>query len=400
MKLASENHIIVLHVIDSAGFGGGERYILDIIKHASLYFHHCVVLPHPGRLKPQLDAAGIPHAIINMERRFSLKSVMDLTRFIRDSNATIIHSHGYRANIYSRMAAVLARKIHVCTVHVSLYDYLDTPLWLRRLYLIMERVTAVATRRFICISEAMVNDTLRLGVSEERIVRIPNGVDISRFYPRGISAEEKKQLGITDSSPVIGTVGRMVTEKGQIYLVSALTRLKSIFPGLICLFVGEGPLLSTLKTAARESGVADVCKFIGVHDDLENVYPVMDLFVLPSIREPFGLVLLEAMASGVPVIATNSGGPLDFIKNGENGVLVPEKDAAALALAIGELLDDDKKKEQVAMMGHKMVLDRFAISHTVLRIEDVYRALVKSTKGNVCMGGVAGQILPQRLKND
>lgn len=367
--------IYVAHVIDSAGFGGGERYILDIIKFTSPYIQHRIAIPHRGHLQQQLDAIGCAYAVIDMKRRFSFKTLMTLTRWIRRSQSTIIHSHGYRANIYGRMAAILTGKIHVCTVHVSLYDYVDTPFWLRLVYMIMERMTSIATRRFICISEAMVNDTLRLGISEDRIVLIPNGVDISRFYPRDIIAEEKKKFGITGDGPVIGTVGRMVTEKGQIYLIRALEQLKSIFPGLICLFVGEGALLSTLKTAARESGVADVCKFIGVRDDLENVYPVMDLFVLPSLREPFGLVLLEAMASCVPVVATDSGGPSDFIVSGRNGILIPPADPAAIARAVGRMLADNQEQARMGRAGLDSVCIGFGIDKTVFRIESVYRSI-------------------------
>lgn len=369
-------HINVLHVIDSAGYGGGERYILDIIKYASFNIHHWVAIPYDGPLKAQLETLGVPNIVIDFEKRFSIKSILSLVRFIRQIQPAIIHSHGYRSNIYGRMAAILSGKIHVCTVHVSLYDYIDTPKWLRRMYMIIEQVTSMVTRRFICISNAMMNDVVRLGISANKTIQIPNGVDTRRFYPRNNIEEIKQELGIDGKSPVIGTIGRMVTEKGQIFLIKALAVLKSRYPDLICLFIGDGPLLSMLKASAIELGVSESCKFVGVRDDLEKIYPVMDLFVLPSLREPFGLVLLEAMASGIPVLATSTGGPVDFIQPGENGVLVAPKDSNALAEQIANLLSDVKKRERIAAAGLKTVHDRFCIGKMIAGIEAVYRSVL------------------------
>ena len=369
--------IHVVHIIDSAGYGGGERYILDIIQNASSAFHHWVAIPSDGPLKAELDAVSVPNIVINFEKRFSIKSILTFIRFIRQIHPAIIHSHGYRSNIYGRIAAILLRKSHVCTVHVSLYDYIDTPQRLRWMYMMIERVTSIASRRLICISSAMTTDMLRLGIKPDKIIQIPNGVDITRFHPRDNNVEIKRELGIGNSWPVIGTVGRMVTEKGQIYLIEALAKIKKAYPGLICLLFGEGPLVLKLKDAANHIGVSEICRFPGVQKDIEQIYPVMDLFVLPSLREPFGLVLLEAMASGIPVVASSSGGPLDFIYSGENGILVPPKNPDALAEKIIDLLCDTLKLNDIANEGYRSARENFNVNKTVKRIEEVYLSLIK-----------------------
>ena len=362
-------------MIDSAGFGGGERYVVDTVRNASSDIRHAVIVPHAGPLKNELEKAGCPVTAVGMQCRFSAKVVFEITRSLGRHDADIVHSHGYRANLHARLAALVSGTRHVCTVHVSLYDYLDTPAMVRRAYLIAERASSVITRRFVCISSAMFADMLRMGIREDKLVQIPNGVDLRRFRPGRADNELRRGVGLTAEGPVIGTVGRMVAEKGQIFLIQAIALLKDSHPEIRCLFIGQGPLLEELKKQAKMLGVFENCVFPGVFEDIERFYHLMDVFVLPSLREPFGLVLLEAMATATPVVATAAGGPVGFIRSGINGILAPPKSAYALADAITNLLGDPGKRDRIAAAGYRCVHRNFGIQRTVSRIEDVYRAV-------------------------
>jgi glycosyltransferase involved in cell wall biosynthesis len=374
----------ILHVIDSAGYGGGERYLLDLIGHRSLDLQHFILLPQTGFLQFELGRIDCSHAIVDLQQRFSLNGILQIHRYIRQFKPDIIHSHGYRANFYSRLAATIGGVPHVCTVHVSLYDYIDTPISTRLLYIMVERVMAVLSRRFLCISKSMSADMRRLGVGEEKIVEIPNGVDTQRFKQITVSETVKHRMGVIDGGPVIGTVGRLVAEKGQKYLIDAVAAIQPEFPNLTCLFIGDGPALEELKRRAEARGVMDRCRFPGTVSDMESIYPVMDIFVLPSIREPFGLVLLEAMASGVAVVATDAGGPRDFIDSGQNGMLVAPMDVAALAKAVDGMLRDDSFRHRMAVAGCETARNRFDILKTVEGIESVYRTIMKSENFRGC----------------
>ena len=368
----------VVHVIDSGGYGGGERYILDVASNASRGFRHAVAIPCEGPLERMLAAKCVPFALIDMQHLFLLKTVLRLRRLLLGFKAEIVHTHGYRANLYGRLAALLAGKKNVCTVHVSLFDYLDTPAALRLSYMAAEAATGWSCDRFICISNAMAKDTLRLGVGRNRIVSIPNGVDLERFSVKKSSSRVPAWFsGVSGDGPVIGTVGRAVVEKGQGILVRAMVRLVKLFPGIKCIFIGEGPLKNDLEQMAVSLGVRENCIFPGVFDEIERVYPLMDLFVLPSIREPFGLVVLEAMATGTPVVATAAGGPADFLRSGANGMLVPPKNSDALAEAIADLLSDPAKRKRIAAAGYRTAHQRFGIEKTVAEIERVYLSILE-----------------------
>ncbi len=372
MNSSKKQEITVLHILSSADIAGGERYLLDLIKYTDKSIKNLIILPYPGLFIRALEDHKYYYTVVNMEKKFSIRSILALVQYIKNNNVNIVHTHGYRANFYGRIASILGSVKNVSTVHVSLYDYVDTSLLTRYIYILLERIFSYKTSKFICISNAMNEDMLRLDINPRKIVLIPNGVDFECFYPRPVEEQIISQLGINAQNSVIGTVGRMVAEKGQIYLVEALRYLRDEFKDLKCLFVGEGPMLPQLKKLAYDSGVEDMCIFPGVRNDIEFVYPILDLFVLPSIREPFGLVLLEAMASGVPVLATDSGGPSEFIKSGINGVLVPSRDSKALASQISWILSNKEKAEDIGSKGFKTVENYFSVKETAMKIGDVY----------------------------
>jgi len=373
--MAGNSEIRILHLIDSSDLAGGQRYLLDLVKHSDPVFKHCLVLSGRGPFVDMLRDQNCKYVFISMKRKFSLDSILKIRRLIRAEKIHIVHTHGYRANLYGRLAGLWKGINHIATVHVSLYDYIGTAALFRRFYILIERMTSSLTSRYICISAAMKNDLLKMNVRDDKIVVIHNGVDLDVFKPRPADKSLSDALGIGQSSQVIGTVGRMVTEKGQIFLIEALALLRDRWPMLRCIFVGAGPLLAQLKKQAGASGLSDMCIFAGVRMDVADIYPLMDIFVLPSIREPFGLVLLEAMASRIPVIATSSGGPPDFIKSGVNGFLVSPSNPEELALKIDFLLSHPEQSGAVAKRGRDTVAQYYSIKETAAKIGAVYRSL-------------------------
>jgi glycosyltransferase involved in cell wall biosynthesis len=368
-----------LHLIDSAEVAGGQRYLLDLIRHSSPSFEHIVVLAYQGPFEGMLKDQKCPYVPISLERKISLNSLKKIINYVGNEKITIVHTHGYRSNLYGRLASTFTGVRNITTIHVSLYDYVDTHPFIRRIYLHIEKITSPLTSKYICISEAMKKDLRRMGIKNEKIIVVHNGVDLDIFHPRQGGGYQEESLkigsGIGADNPVIGTVGRMVTEKGQIYLIDALSLLRDRWPKLRCLFVGEGPLFSMLKNHAKLRGVADSCVFPGVCSSMEEIYPLMQIFVLPSLREPFGLVLLEAMATRIPVIATSAGGPLDFIQSDYNGILVPRADPQAIAAKIDFLLSNPDQSQMMAQRGYETAESKFNIKETARELCAVYHSL-------------------------
>jgi glycosyltransferase involved in cell wall biosynthesis len=372
--------IRILHLIDSPEIAGGQRYLLDLIRRSDLSCKHMVILSYDGPFTKLLREHRFKYDLISMESKFSFKSILKIRQYIHDEKINIVNTHGYRCNFYGRLACLFTGVPNVATVHVSLYDYVDTPPFVRRIYILIERMTSFMTSKYICISAAMRDDMLKMGIRGQKIAIIHNGVDLAVFSPRDPDKRLSADLGIGGHHPIIGTVGRMVTEKGQLHLIEALSYLRDRWPMLRCLFIGTGPLLDPLKKRAEALGLAETCIFQGVRMDIADIYPLMDLFVLPSLREPFGLVLLEAMASGVPVISTASGGPLDFIQSGINGILVLPSDPIELAAQIDFLLSDPEIAVAIAKQGYETVQKGFDIKETTRQVCDLYHSSVSPVR--------------------
>ena len=371
----------ILHVIASGGPGGGERYLSDLIRFSSRPYRHVAAIPGDGYLSREMNAAGRGYRIIPMPLYPSPAAVIRLCRFCRQVRADIIHSHGFRANFYGRLAAFLTCRPHLATVHVSLFDYRQTAAARQWLYRMIERWMSRMTRRFICVSDAMAADTRKLGVGADKIIVIHNGIDPERFSRRFDVEAIKRKLGIAGRFPVIGTVGRLVPEKGQASLIRALPGIVRDFPELVCLFVGAGPLLEALKREAKIAGVSDVCRFTGPVAEIEEIYAVLDFFVLPSAREPFGLAALEAMASGVAILATDDGGPAEYIRPGVNGLLVAPGNPAAMAEAIKSILTASDWRNRIAGQGRRTALDCFDVRKTIASTEAVYELFTPNGPG-------------------
>jgi glycosyltransferase involved in cell wall biosynthesis len=214
--MGGNSKIKILHLIDSAEISGGERYLLDLIKHTDRFFEHHVVLPYPGPFEGMLREHHCRYLLISMERKFSFRSIEKIRQYLKKEQINIVHTHGYRSNLYGRLAILFTGVSNIATVHVSLYDYLETPAFIRRVYLLIEKMTSYLTSRYICISEAMKKDLLKMGIKNEKVIVIHNGVDLDVFHPRPADESLFQALGIHGNRPVIGTIGRMVTEKGQI----------------------------------------------------------------------------------------------------------------------------------------------------------------------------------------
>lgn len=261
-------------------------------------------------------------------RSMAAASEDDFAAVVEHERPSFVHVHTlYPAGAAGRMLALRHGLPYIVTVHGSdLYSNITRPAWKAELEPVVRDAAAV-----VCVSEPLARDTAALlGADPARVLVIPNTFDAGSFTVRDTPL----------SADTLLSVGRLVDVKGHRVLIEALALLAPTRPGLRLRVVGEGPERGSLEALAARLGIADRVTFVGALDRerLAAEYRSADLFVLPSLREGFGVVLLESLASGTPVVATASGGPQGIVGPAE-GELAEPGDAESLAGAIGRALD-------------------------------------------------------------
>jgi glycosyltransferase involved in cell wall biosynthesis len=221
-------------------------------------------------------------------------------------------------------------------------------------------------------------------VPAAKLRRIYNGVDTQKFCkirdPRRIQ-ERKRRLGLKSDDVVIGAVGRLIPVKGHRYLISALGSIRERVPSARVVIAGDGPLRQELARLAEREGVAGSVIFAGDAGDTPLLYNCFDLLVYPSVIGAFGLVLLEAMACGLPVIASELNGTTELLTHDQTGVLVPPGDSRAIAGAVLSLLLDRERRERLAAAGHEHAVAHFSARTFARQYLDLYRSLLDGRRG-------------------
>jgi sugar transferase (PEP-CTERM/EpsH1 system associated) len=291
--------------------------------------------------------------------------VWDLVRLFRRERPDIVHTHAWGTLCEGLVAAKLARVPHVIhgehgTLQLKPYQArVQRFAWGR-----VDRLLSVSSR----LAETM-SRTTTFPLDEIQVIR--NGVDLSRFASVD-RAGAKRQLGLPSDVTAIGTAGRLVPVKDQALLLEALAQLAGRglrFTGVIA---GDGPLRGDLEARAAALGIADRVRFLGHVPDVETVYAALDLFVLSSVSEGLSNTILEAMASGLPVVATRVGGADELIEEGRTGFTVPASNAPELAAAIERVVRQPALLAQMGAAGRERALKDFALERMLHDYANVY----------------------------
>jgi glycosyltransferase involved in cell wall biosynthesis len=316
-----------------------------------------------------------------------LRGLIALFRHIRKIEPHIVHTHTSKAGVLGRLVAWMARVpivIHTPHGHVF-YGHFSRSL--SRIFLQMEKLLSRITHHQIALTPEECNDYLSLRVSKPGSTTvIHSGVDLKQFSKGAKQGSRKrKELGITTDSLVIGYVGWLIPIKGVTYLLDAMAEVVQRHSNSLLVLVGKGDENGEEEIKLRERveslGLEDRVRFLGWRPDVNEIMGCFDIFVLPSLNEGMGRVLVEAMAAGLPIVASRVGGIPDLIENGENGLLVPPADPSALAKAISDLLSDKKRRNRIGEAGKKMCLP-YSAEAMVQQIDDLYTDLLEKYSNN------------------
>ena len=342
--------IRVAHVINSIGLGGVPEAAFHLLRTLPEDFQKLLLVlrPFPDEAEPSrvsrlrrfeelgLRIGFLPRAVDK------LATIGSIARWLGEENVDLLHTHSYRPNIFARLAAGIARHngLKVVAHYHNQYD----ANWQRDGTRELDQHLAAITDRAVTCSEDVRRHVVeRLDFDPARICIVPNGVEIARFGAPIDATEARHGLGLPASGRIVGLVGRLSRQKGQDTLVRAIALLANSHPDLIVAMAGapdspeQTPMLEDL---ARELGIADRLRMLGFVADMPRFYAAVDVVAAPSRWEGFGLMLVEAMAAGRPLVASRVGAIPEVTGDRGTALLVAPDDHFALAQALGEVLGD------------------------------------------------------------
>ncbi len=348
----------VAHVTFGLNVGGQEKLLVELARHTEprSFDLRFISIGLRGELAEDVEALGWPVFALGAPSGLKPSLIVKLAAIFRRWRPDVVHTHDPRALFYAGPAArAIGAPMLVHTRHGR--DVGSTPR-----QTVMFRWLARLVDRFVCVSGEVSRLSLQQGIDESRLHTILNGIDISRFGFHGPNA----------SGPVVA-VARLSPEKDIANLVRATAMAVERAPDLRVEVAGGGPCRERLCRLAAELGVADRVAFLGEVRDVPAVLSRARMFVLPSRSEGIPLTVLEAMACGLPVVATRVGGLPEVVEEGVTGHLVPPADPAALAAAMVETWSDPDRRDRMGHAGRRRAEQYFDIRRMVAQYEALYR---------------------------
>lgn len=369
-KMANKKNILEINV--TSALGGGPEHMYSLVKGLDKKKYRIIAAcPDDGPYFQRLRDLGI-EAINLPIRSLHLEVLLKLVRIVRKFKIGLIHSHGKGAGIYSRPVGAITRTPVIHTFHGIHYGAYN-PL-LKKFYFLIERFLASLTYKAINLSESEQKEGLRLGIIDRGKSRvIYSGIDLNKFDNVKINlARERKKLGLQGRNIVVGNVARFNFQKGHQYLIKAIPYVLKKHPRTKFLLVGDGELRGKMESLVEELGIKDNVIFTGFRENVPKILKIMDIFILPSLWEGLPIVLLEAMASKKPIVATDVIGNKEVVVDGETGFLVPSKDPKKLAERIIALIENKPLRKKFGENGRRRVEEIYSLNRMVKETEEVY----------------------------
>ncbi len=378
--------VLIAHIVFSLDTGGLENGLVNLINRGtnSEFKHMVICLTNSGSFSERISVPNVPIIELKKPEGHSLKTYLQLRRVIKQYRPSIIHSRNLAA-LESQIATLGLTGI--CRVHGEHGRDINDPQGTNWKYNALRRLSRLWIDQYFAVSRELSEWlTARVGIPQKRIVQQSNGVDCRVFSPasdrRKIPQGAPKSFAQQEQK-IIGTVGRLVPIKDQITLIRAFAQVQSQLKNDTArlMIVGGGPLAQQLHQHALALGMEDKTWFTGDRDDVNELLKSMDVFVLPSIAEGVSNTLLEAMATGIPVIATAVGGAPDIIEPSINGYLVDVGDHKTIASLITSILSTEEDSS-LGLKAREKVNSEFSWPVTINRYLDVYRSLLASSSEN------------------
>lgn len=372
--MARQQKIKVLEVIRQGKIGGGESHVLDLV--ASLdksKFDVSVLSFTGGQMIQALEEMGIPAHVIASEKAFDLAVWHKVKTLIRKEQVDIVHVHGTRANTNILWAARSLRIPVIYTIHGWSFHEGLHPL-MKKARIAAEKFITRRVQMNICVSDSNKQTGLD-AFGRFHAVVIKNGVNLRKFDPAGHYPDVKAAYGIPAERLVIAYVARMTYQKDPVSMIRSFAKALEKEPAMTLLMIGEGELKQAAMDAVQELGITGNVIFDRFRQDVPAVLHAADIYCLPSLWEGFPIGVLEAMAMGKAVVASDVDGTREAVENDVNGLLVPAGNTEAVAAAITRLAKDRTLRMRLQQRAISTIQSTFDVAGVTRRIENIYEQL-------------------------
>ena len=369
------NNHSVLFLITGLAYGGAETQLVNLaisLKKRGWKVRVVSMLP-PQAFTEELKEAGIPLSTLNMRREVAdPRAVFRLVKILREWRPDIMHSHMVHANLLARVVRIFYKiPVLISTAH----SIDEGGRWREVAYRLTDPLADLTTN----VSRAAVECYIRVGVAPKNKIRfMPNGIDTTKFIPNKAAGQRlRNELGV-DNYFVWLAVGRFEEAKDYPNMLRAFSMIVSKKSDVVLLLVGQGSLLEEVKKLACELNLEDKVRFLGVRRDVPDLMNAADAYVMSSAWEGMPMVLLEAGACGLPVVATDVGGNSEVVLNGKTGFIVPPRNPEALAQAMEKMMALPKEKRlEMGEAGRAYIEANYSLEHVVDQWEGLYMELLQ-----------------------
>jgi len=356
--------------------GGIERRLVALLPrlNRSPFRVSLVCIRERGPLADELRQAGVAVSVVPLRSRLDPRGLRALSHWMHEQKVDLVHSHMYRSNVPATIAARRAGVRHVlCQVH-----NIDT--WETRRQRMLDRWLMRWRAAMLAVSNDVKHDIVaRLGCPPGQVRVLYNGIDINEYGSVRPNPQLRHALGIPESNKLVVVLARLVEQKKHTRLLQALETIRNELPPASVLFVGDGKLRGELEREVETRHLGDMVSFTGHRNDIPQILSLSDLSVLTSDREGFSNTIIESLAAGVPVLATDVGGNSEAIVDGECGFVVQPDDLAGLTRALKTVLGDDSLRHKMSQSA-RMRAQHFSLENMLDETRRLYLELLTKNR--------------------
>jgi len=368
----------LLHLISSVRFHGAERVVSELCRYAKEFKVYVVVMGMDRSLQESFNRAinrrDVSPIFLKTKAQIDINCLKQLITITKKNSIVIIHSHGYKSNFYALLIRCFNPNVKLIATNHN---------WIgkskkEKMYQYIDRITLRFFHALVAVSDSVKKDMINRGLNSAKIRTIANGVDVNDPAFSTPSIYIRKKIGLSPDETVIGNIARLSKEKAHIDLLKAFSHISHQNPNLRLVIVGDGPEQSNILRCAVDFEINDRLLMLGHRADARQLYAGFDIFVLSSRIEGMPMVLLEAMAAGVPVIAPKVGGIPAVISHEENGLLFESGDINGLTKQINKLIRHSSLRQSIVERARETVDRQFSSTHMTREYEKLYRQVIRS----------------------